>query len=224
MSNNLTRRDFVAGAVASASSAHAANIGTPKKLPARPFGRTGLNPSILALGCGNRLWMAYGVEERGVEAINLALELGINYMDTAQAYGDGKSETWVGKATKQRRKDVILATKTQARTADGVLQTFSRDQKTGPARWRQASCEPRTKRRPASTHWLWRSEPSRFSYPKSACGGSPTNAESNSHPQGIRYNQFERLGRETVVLVRWIFPPVCFYCTPCVRRDLGNVG
>ena len=121
MTKNLTRRDFVAGAVVSASSAHAANIGTTKKLPARPFGRTGLNPSILALGCGNRLWMAYSVEERGVEAINLALELGINYMDTAQAYGDGKSETWVGKATKHRRKDVILATKTQARTADGVL-------------------------------------------------------------------------------------------------------
>ena len=121
MRKNLTRRDFVAGAVASASAANAANIGSPKKLPSRPFGRTGLNPSILALGCGNRLWMAYDVEERGVEAINLALELGINYMDTAQGYGDGKSETWVGKATKHRRKDVILATKTGARTADEVF-------------------------------------------------------------------------------------------------------
>ena len=103
MSKNLTRRDFVAGAVVSPSAANAANVGTRQTLPARPFGRTGLNPSILALGCGNRLWMAYGVEERGIEAINLALELGINYMDTAQAYGDGKSETWVGKATKHRR-------------------------------------------------------------------------------------------------------------------------
>jgi hypothetical protein len=121
MSNHLTRRDFVAGAVASTTVASAANVGTPQTLPTRPFGRTGLNPSILALGCGNRLWMAYDVEERGVEAINLALELGITYMDTAQAYGDGKSETWVGKATKHRRKDVILATKTQARTADEVL-------------------------------------------------------------------------------------------------------
>ena len=121
MSTNLTRRDFVAGAVASASAGNAANAGTGQKLPTRPFGGTGLNSSILALGCGNRLWMAYDVEERGVEAINLALELGITYMDTAQAYGDGKSETWVGKATKHRRKDVILATKTQARTADEVL-------------------------------------------------------------------------------------------------------
>jgi len=111
----------VAGAVASASAGNAANAGTGQKLPTRPFGGTGLNSSILALGCGNRLWMAYDVEERGVEAINLALELGITYMDTAQAYGDGKSETWVGKATKHRRKDVILATKTQARTADEVL-------------------------------------------------------------------------------------------------------
>ena len=121
MSNHLTRRDFVAGGVASVSAANAANAGTGQKLPTRPLGGTGLNPSILALGCGNRLWMAYDVEERGVEAINLALELGITYMDTAQAYGDGKSETWVGKATQHRRKNVILATKTQARTADEVL-------------------------------------------------------------------------------------------------------
>jgi len=121
MRKNLTRRDFVAGAVASTTVASAANIGTPKKLPTRPFGRTGLNPSILALGCGNRLWMAYDVEERVIEAINLALELGITYMDTAQGYGAGKSETWVGKATKHRRKDVILASKTGARTADEVF-------------------------------------------------------------------------------------------------------
>jgi aryl-alcohol dehydrogenase-like predicted oxidoreductase len=90
-------------------------------LPKRTFGKTGLKPSLLALGCGNRLYMAYKEEGRGVEAIRLALESGITYFDTAQAYGDGLSETWVGKATKDRRKQLVLATKTPARTADDLL-------------------------------------------------------------------------------------------------------
>ncbi len=121
MDKNLTRRDFIGSAVATASVASAADIGTPKTLPTRPFGRTGLQSSLLALGCGNRLHMAYANEERGLEALNLALEMGITYFDTAQGYGNGKSESWVGKATKHRRKGLILATKTQARTADEVL-------------------------------------------------------------------------------------------------------
>jgi predicted oxidoreductase len=90
-------------------------------LPMRTFGRTGLKVSLLAIGCGNRLHMAYGREDRAVEAVRLALDCGINYMDTAQSYGDGLSETWVGIATKDRRENLVLASKTLARTADEVM-------------------------------------------------------------------------------------------------------
>ncbi|MDA2939195.1 aldo/keto reductase [Acidobacteria bacterium AH-259-A15] len=95
-------------------------IGKSNPLPTRMLGRTGLRTPILALGCGNRLHMGYPSEERGIEAIELALNLGINYLDTAQSYGDGKSERWVGRATRGRSRKVILATKTQARRADEV--------------------------------------------------------------------------------------------------------
>ncbi len=117
MSRNVSRRDFIAGAAA-AGTASAAPKST---LPTRPFGRTGLKVPILAIGCGNRLWAAYGSEDRGVEALNLAFDSGIRYFDTAQGYGDGKSETWVGIANKDRRKQVIFASKTSARAYDEVL-------------------------------------------------------------------------------------------------------
>lgn len=63
----------------------------------------------------------YEEEERGIEALNLALDLGISYLDTAQSYGGGKSETWVGKVMAHRRDEVFLATKIQTRDYDEAL-------------------------------------------------------------------------------------------------------
>ena len=117
MSKPLSRRLFIGSSVtAAATAATPGNV-----LPTRPFGNTGANVTMLAIGCGNRLWAAYKTEDRGVEALNLALESGIRYFDTAQGYGDGISETWVGEATKGRRKEVFIATKTGARKYDDVL-------------------------------------------------------------------------------------------------------
>ena len=65
--------------------------------------------SILAFGCGSRFLM-YEDEEKAQAALNHAIDLGITYLDTAYAYGDGKSETRVGKTMATRRKDVWLAT------------------------------------------------------------------------------------------------------------------
>ena len=58
----------------------------------------------------------YKEEEKGQAALNRALDLGINYVDTAYSYGDGVSETWVGGVMKQRRKGVFLVTKVEAAT------------------------------------------------------------------------------------------------------------
>ncbi len=83
------------------------------------LGSTGLKVSRLALGC-----MTYGVPERGDHPWTLpeeqsrpllrqAIELGINFFDTANAYSDGTSEEIVGRALKDfaRRDDIVLATK-----------------------------------------------------------------------------------------------------------------
>jgi aryl-alcohol dehydrogenase-like predicted oxidoreductase len=80
------------------------------------FGQTDLNVSAVCFGT----WQFGGgwgsVEERDLEAaMHRALELGISFFDTAQAYGFGTSEQLVGKALepeiKNRREEVILATK-----------------------------------------------------------------------------------------------------------------
>jgi uncharacterized protein len=118
MSRNVSRRDFIAAGAAAAGTTAAS---AKPSLPTRPFGKTGMTVPILAIGCGNRLWAAYGSVDRGVEALNLAFEMGIRYFDTAQAYGDGTSEKWVGMANKGRRGEVILASKTSARAYDDVL-------------------------------------------------------------------------------------------------------
>ncbi|GGN64765.1 aldo/keto reductase [Actinoplanes lobatus] len=80
-------------------------------IPLRPFGRTGVKVSALALGT-----MMFG--ERGnpdhhdsIRIIHRALDAGINLVDTADVYSQGESEEIVGKALKNRRDDVFLATK-----------------------------------------------------------------------------------------------------------------
>ncbi|WP_372450854.1 aldo/keto reductase [Actinoplanes flavus] len=80
-------------------------------MPLRPFGRTGVKVSALALGT-----MMFG--ERGnpdhhdsIRIIHRALDAGINLVDTADVYSQGESEEIVGKALKNRRDDVFLATK-----------------------------------------------------------------------------------------------------------------
>src|SRR5216684_4069220 len=83
------------------------------------LGSTGLKVSRLCLGC-----MTYGVPERGAHpwtldeeksrpCIKRALELGINFFDTANAYSDGTSEEIVGRALRDfaRRDEVVIATK-----------------------------------------------------------------------------------------------------------------
>src|SRR6185312_3589749 len=60
-------------------------------------------------------------EDKALAALNHAIGLGITYVDTAFAYGDGVSESRVGQVMASRRKDVWLATKIPDRTRDGFL-------------------------------------------------------------------------------------------------------
>lgn len=78
----------------------------------RPFGRTGLQVSVIGFGCWE-IGGGYGqIEETEfARAIGRALDLGINCFDTAEGYGFGASERALGRALGQHRRDVILVTK-----------------------------------------------------------------------------------------------------------------
>src|SRR5215471_4765475 len=89
-------------------------------LPSRTLGRTGAKVSILAFGCGSRFLM-YKEEDSATAILNRAIDLGITYLDTAYLYGDGESETRLGRVMASRRKDVWLATKIPDRTRDEFL-------------------------------------------------------------------------------------------------------
>jgi aryl-alcohol dehydrogenase-like predicted oxidoreductase len=79
----------------------------------RPFGRTGLQVSVVGFGCWPMAGDRYGAieDDEAVKAIHRALERGVNCVDTAPAYGAGHSEEVVARALEGRRRDVILVTK-----------------------------------------------------------------------------------------------------------------
>lgn len=91
------------------------------------FGNTGLEVSRLCLGCmsygepdrGNHPWTLS--EEKSRPFIKQALELGINFFDTANVYSDGSSEEIVGRALRDfaSREDVVIATKVNSRMRPG---------------------------------------------------------------------------------------------------------
>jgi len=91
------------------------------------LGNTGLDVSRICLGC-----MGFGVaerwihpwvidEERSRAVIKKALELGINFFDTANVYSDGTSEEFVGRALRDfaNRDEIVLATKVHSRMNQG---------------------------------------------------------------------------------------------------------
>jgi aryl-alcohol dehydrogenase-like predicted oxidoreductase len=75
----------------------------------RSLGRSGLLVSQIGLGCGNFGWRVEPATARAV--IGKALDLGITLFDTADAYGEGRSEEVLAEALGDRRKEVIVATK-----------------------------------------------------------------------------------------------------------------
>lgn len=90
-----------------------------------PLGRSGLIVSRICLGgnswgaVGKRAWAPFGLEESR-PFFKRALDLGINFFDTADTYNAGESETIIGEClvSKVRREDIVISTKTGIKMSD----------------------------------------------------------------------------------------------------------
>ena len=132
--NKLTRRTFVRGVLGGAAATgislklHGADSLArflEEGMPRRRLGRTGHEVCLFSLG-GQATLEEAGKEDAAVAIIERALDLGVNYVDTAAAYGRGLSETTIGKVMKSRRSEVFLASKTHDRTYDGSMKLLER--------------------------------------------------------------------------------------------------
>jgi len=86
-------------------------------LPTRELGKSGLQTSVVGLGCNN---FGRRVDLEGTRAVvDAALEEGVTFLDTADTYGRGQSEEYLGQVLKGRRDQVVLATKFGMDMGDG---------------------------------------------------------------------------------------------------------
>ena len=99
-----------------------ANPKTQAYMPTRNLGKTGFKVGIFSLGGQSAIEQPNNFDI-AVPLIERALDLGVNFIDTAPRYGlpERWSEQYIGRVMQQRRNDVFLATKTRERTRDGAL-------------------------------------------------------------------------------------------------------
>ncbi len=106
------------------------NPRTPAAMPTRNLGRTGYSVGVFSLG-GQAAVEQPDNEAAAVAIVERALDLGVNYVDTAARYGGDTpwSQTYIGKVMKGRRAEAFLASKTHDRTRDGSLKLLEQSLK-----------------------------------------------------------------------------------------------
>jgi len=92
----------------------------------RPLGRTGWNVSEISFGAW-ALGADWGhvSEEDALDALHAAIELGVNFIDTADVYGDGRSERLIAQVLKERPEEIIVATKAGRRLNPHVASGYN---------------------------------------------------------------------------------------------------
>lgn len=93
----------------------------------RELGRTGFKVSEISFGAWT-IGSAWGAvkDDESLAALNRAVDLGVNFFDTADVYGDGHSERLLAKLKKDRREDIIIATKAGRRLDPHVAGGYTR--------------------------------------------------------------------------------------------------
>ncbi len=131
-SDNIGRRQLLKSTLAGAAGLSFGRTGIERlatlagaeekvcSMPKRRLGRTGHEVTIFSLG-GEAAVDRPDNEDEAVEIINHALDIGVNYIDTAPRYGRGVSEEHIGKVMKERRDEVFLATKSHDYSYDGTM-------------------------------------------------------------------------------------------------------
>ena len=92
----------------------------------RRLGKTGLEISLLGFGGFHLIEIP---ADRAADLLNTYLDRGGNYLETAASYGAGESEKKIGEIVKQRRDELILASKTGVRDAEGAMEEIDRSLK-----------------------------------------------------------------------------------------------
>ncbi len=132
MRRRITRRGFLRRSAFGLGAAVAASIGGPLglaarterefgELPRRTLGATG--EQIGVLGLGGAIAVA-GDRDQAARIVERALDLGVNYIDTAAQYGP--SEENIGAVVRDRRSEAFLASKTHELSYDGTMRLFER--------------------------------------------------------------------------------------------------
>src|SRR6476660_1086693 len=94
----------------------------------RPLGRTGWKVSEISFGAW-AIGGAWGdVDDRdSLAALHRAVDLGVNFFDTADVYGDGRSDRLLAQLRRERSEEIIVATKAGRRLAPHVAAGYNRE-------------------------------------------------------------------------------------------------